>query len=63
MKAIRMSPLEKYAAQKGLDSVTRSTAIAAHCQRCVGGDVDKGWREEIRHCEVDCELRDFRPYK
>lgn len=42
---------------------TRKLCVDAHCQRCVGGDVDKGWRQRIKECDVECELREWRPYQ
>lgn len=59
-----MTPLEKFEAKKGnSEALTRKDCINAHCQRCVGGDIDSGWMQRIKECNVPCELMEFRPYK
>ena len=43
---------------------SRKEAINANCQVCVGGDIEVGWRERIRSCEViGCHLYPWRPYR
>lgn len=64
MSRQRRTPYEKYLENKALKQPSgMRLCIDAHCQRCVGGDVDPGWRQRIRECTVECELRDWRPYK
>ena len=49
------------------DPKSRAKAVGAMCFSCHGGDrynlPDGGWKDEIRHCRIDCPLKAFRPYK
>ena len=49
------------------DPKSRAKAVGAMCFSCQGGDRDNmpdhGYKDEIRHCRIDCPLKAFRPYK
>lgn len=42
-----------------------TTAIGAHCWECAGGGADGvgETKKTIKECQVDCSLKNFRPYK